>query len=429
MVHRLGAAAGVLAIGVMALAAPALAQGNCSTVGQSLTVSDIMDRHYLWYEFIPEVDPARFASPEAYLDAIRYRPFDRGFTYLASRAATDAYYNDSQFVGFGLSTRVDGLELRVLQVFAGGPADEAGIARGHRILEINGQSAERLIRDNALDSAWGPASPGVEVDVRFASRDGTEHRRRMVKRPVTIPTIPQTRVFDVGGRTVGYVELRNFVEPSHAAVEDAVAVLRDARVSELVIDLRYNGGGLVDVAVHLASLVGGAAARGQVFAEMRHNDKNRSEDETLRFNDEGTPLELSRLIVITTRSSASASELVINGLRPYLPVTVVGEATYGKPVGQYGFNFCDKTLAAVAFSIVNARGEGGYFDGIAADCSAPDDIDHDLGDPAEASLAEALHYAGTGSCSAAAVTGALRGRAARDRVLLPTGWRSLINAY
>lgn len=426
--YRLLATASVLIFGLMALAAPALAQGNCSTVRQNLTVSDIMDRHYLWYEFIPDVDPARFSSPEAYLDAVRYRPLDRGFTYLASRAETDAYYNDSQFVGFGLSTRVEGRDIRVLQVFAGGPADEAGLARGHRILEINGQSADRLIRDDALGSAWGPATPGVEVEVRFESRDGIEHRRRIVKRLVTIPTIPLTRVFDIGGRTVGYFELRNFVEPSHAALEEAVAAFRDAGVSELVIDLRYNGGGLVDVAVHLASLVGGAAARGQLFAEMQHNDKNRSEDVQLRFQESVTPLELSRLIVITTRSSASASELLINGLRPYLPVTVIGDATYGKPVGQHGFNFCDKTLAAVAFAIVNARGEAGYFDGIAADCSVPDDTGHDLGDPAEASLAEALHYVGTGACSTAASAGSQRHRVTYDRSLLPTGWRGVINA-
>ena len=105
--------------------------------------------------------------------------------------------------------------------------------------------------------------------------------------------------------------------------------------------------------------------------------------------------------MITTRSSASASELVINSLRPYMPVTIIGDTTYGKPVGQYGLRFCDKVLYPVAFSIKNANLEGDFFDGLAVDCAAGDDYTHQLGDRAEASFAEALTFIRTGACSAA----------------------------
>ena len=131
--------------------------------------------------------------------------------------------------------------------------------------------------------------------------------------------------------------------------------------------------------------------------------------------------------MIATRSSASASELVINSLRPFIPVTVIGDRTYGKPVGQYGIDFCDKVLAPVAFSLVNANGQGDYFDGIAADCAAPDDIEHDLGAADEGSLFEALHVIRTGSCSATTdVSRKLRAPAGVERA---TGWQSLINAH
>jgi C-terminal processing protease CtpA/Prc len=191
--------------------------------------------------------------------------------------------------------------------------------------------------------------------------------------------------------------------------------------------LRYNGGGLVDVAVHLASLIGGAPTDGQGFAEFRHNDRNTRFNETLRFRRPENALGLSRLFAITTRSSASASELVINSLRPFIPVVVIGDRTYGKPVGQYAINFCDKVLAPVSFSLVNANGQGDYFDGIATDCAAPDDIEHDLGAADEGSLGEALHYVRTGSCSATDTTSrALRARMAAPRAV---GWQSLINAY
>jgi hypothetical protein len=113
-----------------------------------------------------------------------------------------------------------------------------------------------------------------------------------------------------------------------------------------------------------------------VFAESRHNDRNRRWNQTLRFGGAASSLRVERLVVIATRASASASELLINGLTPFLPVVIVGDRTYGKPVGQCGLPFCDKVFAPVAFSMVNARGEGDYFDGLPVDCAAADDTGH-----------------------------------------------------
>ena len=409
---------------------PATAQfltTNCSTTGQNTQVRDVMRDIYYWYEHLPNVSPSRYTSPEAYLEAIRYKPLDSHFSYITTQAANDAFYSDSQFIGLGLSTTTSTSEMRVLQVFEDSPASEAGLARGDRILEINGRSVSSLIASGQIGNAFGASEIGVEARVLFAHRDGEEHRATMTKRLVTIPTVSLTRTFDVGGRKVGYLFFRNFVRPSYQALDDAFGALRDARVEDLVLDLRYNGGGLVDVAVHLSSLIGGSLTRGNVFAEFRHNDKNTRYNETLRFEDAGRALSLSRLFVITTQSSASASELVINSLRPFIPVTVIGDRTYGKPVGQYGIDFCDKVLAPVAFSLVNADGKGDYFDGIAADCTAPDDIEHDLGAADEGSLAEAFQVIRTGSCSATAeVSRTLRAPLRPERAV---GWQSLINAH
>ncbi len=405
---------------------PARAQSSCSTTSQALFVRDALEELYLWYRELPPIDPASVDSPEAYLDAVRFRPLDATFSYITSRAATDAFYSDSQYIGFGLSTSTATGELRVLQVFADSPASEAGLARGARITAIGGIAAATLIADGTLDAALGPATAGVEATFTFATRDGASRTATLRKRPVTIPTVSLTRVFDVDGRKVGYVFFRNFVRPSTAALDEAFAALVEAGVTELVLDLRYNGGGLVDVAVHLASLIGGRPAANQVFAEYRHNDRNRRRDETLRFTAPAHALDLSRVVVIASRASASASELVVNGLRPFVAVTVVGDRTYGKPVGQYVLPFCDKVLAPVAFSMVNADGRGDYFDGIAADCAAADDIEYDLGDAAEASLAEALTVVRTGTCSAAASRPARAGRVGAGR--RDVGWAAVLNA-
>jgi len=220
------------------------------------------------------------------------------------------------------------------------------------------------------------------------------------------------------------------VTPSMDALTDAFAALRGERVDELVLDLRYNGGGLVSVARHLASLIGGTRTEGQVLAEYFHNARNARRNEIIRFEPREEALTLERLVVITSRSSASASEMIVNSLRPFLPVITVGAPTFGKPVGQYGLNFCDKVLYPVAFTLRNALGQGDYFGGIPADCQAGDDLTRQIGDPDEASLREALHVVRTGTCSAPVLESApARRRATTDRRLDPTGFRALINAY
>ena len=415
---------------------PAQAQSgprNCTRTSQNLFVRDVLDEYYLWYRELPRVNPANYASPEAYLEAVRYRPLDSTFSYITSRAANDAFYGESQFVGFGFSTQTTETELNVLQVFPDSPASEAGMARGDRIFEINGRTVADLVRAGTIGSAFGASEEGVSSAVAVRSRQGVERRFTMTKRVVTIPTVSLTRTFQVDGRTVGYLLFRNFVTPSYAALDEAFAALREARATELVIDLRYNGGGLVDVAVHLGSLVGGTFTQGRVFAEYQHNDRNTALNETLRFESPPQALGLSRLVVITTRSSASASELLINSLRPHLPVVVIGDATYGKPVGQYSFDFCDKVLAPVSFSLVNADGQGDFFGGIAPTCAAADDIEHDLGAADEASLSEALFYVRTGSCSVRSTSSAasrgLRPSAGAPSLSGATGWQALVNAH
>lgn len=408
-------------------AQPAAAQApSCTATGQSIFVRDTMQELYLWYRDVPDADPARYATPEQYLEAVRLRPLDATFSYVTSRAANDAFFSESQFIGLGVSTTVSGGEMWVLQVFDGSPAAEAGLERGARIDVVDGRVVADLIATGDSDGAFGPAQAGLEVTIAFRRRDGERRTATARKRAVTIPTVSLTRVLDVDGRKVGYLFFRNFVRPSTAALDEAFAALRAAGVSELVLDLRYNGGGLVDVAVHLASLMGGATVRDQVFAESRHNDRNTRLNTTHRFTNPPQALRLDRVVVIATPASASASELVVNGLRPFIPVVIVGDRTYGKPVGQYALPFCDKVFAPVAFAMVNANGGGDYFDGLAADCGAGDDLAHDLGSADEGSLAEALRFIRTGACTPPAPAG--RG----FKVVAPgpraTDWAVLVNA-
>jgi carboxyl-terminal processing protease len=359
---------------------------------------------------------------------VRYRTLDSTFSYITSREANDAFYSESQFIGFGLSTTLGDVDLRVTQVFPESPASEAGLSRGDRIVELGGRPVSTLIASGDIDTAFGASEIGVEIDIVFVNQTGARRQSHMIKRLVTIPTVSLTQVYNVRGRRVGYIFFRNFVQPSYEALDAAFAELFAAGVDELVLDLRYNGGGLVNVAQHLASYIGGARTDGLVFAEYFHNDKNTFRNHIIRFESKAQQLRLDRLIVVTTNASASASELVINALRPFMPVVVIGGTTYGKPVGQYGIAFCDKLLAPVSFALRNADGQGDFFDGFAPDCTAPDDAGHQLGDPDEGSLKEAMTFATTGACSPRPLTlpqtAGFERRAPRA-----LGWQSLVNAY
>ena len=411
----------------------ALAQtppANCSTTSQNSWVRDQLLNYYYWYQHLPaNVNPASFNSPEAYLEAVRFRPIDNFYSYITSAAANDAFYSDSQVIKYGFTQTVGSDDIKVLEVWPLSPAQEAGLQRGDRIVRVNGQPVAALVASGALTSAFGPDVIGQTATIEFVKSNGATQQAQMTKRLTTIPTVSLTQVVQVDGRKVGYLFFRNFVRPSTSALDDAFAALKAAGATELVLDLRYNGGGLVDVAVHLASLIGGTRTSGQIMINWIHNDRiGPIANRTTRFLE--TPeqtLNLQRLVVITTRSSASASELVINSLRPYIPVAVIGDTTYGKPVGQYGLNFCDKVLAPVAFALKNVNNEGDFFDGIAVNCSASDDITHQLGDPAEASYAEALTFIRTGACSARA-EGAARTLQAQAGAPRLSGFAALVNA-
>jgi C-terminal processing protease CtpA/Prc len=318
----------------------------------------------------------------------------------------------------------------IAQVFPESPASEAGLARGHRFVEINGQTVEDLAANGLLGSVLGPSREGYEVEVVYEKPDGERVRVRMAKRIITIPTVTATQVYTLeDGRKVGYIFFRNFVEPSFAALSEAFATLKAAGATELVLDLRYNGGGLVSVAQHLASLIGGTRTSGRLLAEYFHNDRNAFRNREIRFEDKEQALQLERLVVITTGSSASASELIINALRPFMPVITVGSTSYGKPVGQYGITFCDRVLYPVSFTLRNANGEGDYFDGFAPTCTAADDINRQLGDPAEGSLAEALTVVRTGACTPPPPETAEPARRVERRGPRATGFQALLNAW
>ena len=155
----------------------------------------------------------------------------------------------------------------------------------------------------------------------------------------------------------------------------------------------------MSVADTFASLLAGPARIGRVQSYTSYNQANSLQNSTTLFGFESNAIDFDTIVFITTDSSASATELVINALEPWVnDVALVGERTFGKPVGQDAYEFCDQLLRYVTFEVVNADFDGGYFSGLDVDCPAADDLAVPVGDITEASLAAALTRAASGTC-------------------------------
>lgn len=376
--------------------------GACPVDAQKQFVLDAMRDVYYWNDLLPAVvDLESYASPEALLeDLIAVQPLDN-FSYIDLLATDSQFFNEGQYEGFGFSSSFESADdLRFLSVFSGSPASEAGFLRGHQIVMLNG----RTITDIEMNEGVGElfALPSLEFTVRRP--DGSEFAATVDKSLVTIDPVPLTRIIDLpGGNSVGYIVLSTFIGTAHPAFATLFAEFAQAGVTDVIIDLRYNGGGRVDTAELLGDYLGGMVNNGMVFSKTQFNDNNSLSNRTALFEEPATSINLSSLVVIATDRTASASELVTNSMFPYANVSIVGSTTLGKPVGQLGIQFCDKILRPTAFETLNANDEGGYFGGLPVNCPVADDLLIPVGDDLDPNLMTALYLLENGACPAPAV--------------------------
>src|SRR5262245_4087276 len=124
---------------------------TCTASGEISYVHDVLQQYYYWYKNLPNPDPTGLASPEAYLEAVRYKPIDTTYSYITAKATSDAFYSDSQYIGFGLAYKQTGnLEMRVTQVFPGSPMADAGLDRGHYLVSVRGKAIGDLIQSGEI---------------------------------------------------------------------------------------------------------------------------------------------------------------------------------------------------------------------------------------------------------------------------------------
>ena len=384
-----------------------------------------LNEWYLFPETLPTaLNPSSYSTVDAYIDALtataRSQRRDRYFTYLTSIAEENAYYNAGASAGFGFRLGADTPSRRIfiIESFEGAPALAAGIDRGTEILAI-GTSVANLRTVNAIiaaegtagvTAALGPDTTGTTRVLRVndaarGTRDVTVAKADFELTPVSARY--GAKVINDGGRKVGYVNLRTFINTADPALRSAFANFRAQGITEVIVDLRYNGGGLISIAELMGDLLGGNRSTSEVFDYITFRPEKSSENSNHNFAPQPQSVSPTRLAFIGTGGTASASELVINAFTPFFHnrSALIGTNTYGKPVGQIALDraACDDRLRVIAFATQNSARQGAYFDGVApfmeASCQANDDITHQLGDPLEASTRSALDFLAGRSCS------------------------------
>ena len=384
---------------------------SCSNDGQKAFVLDALYDWYLWNDLLPaNIDIADYATPESLVVEVTTTygpqdalgdPVDR-FSSVGSLQADQEFFGEGRYEGFGFSWREEGGEMRMTGVFTSSPAFAAGIARGQTVITLDNRSYDNIVANEGIGTFFDNNDT-----VEFAMRelDGSTFVAQITKDIVTIDPVPQTRIIDLGPGVPpgGYMELRSFISTADPVFDQVFADFIAAGVRDVIIDMRYNGGGLVDTAELLGDYLGGFANDGLVFSNTEYNaDRAAANNSSSFFSRRGNSIDITRFIVIATQSTASASELVTNSLDPYADVWIVGDNTFGKPVGQVGIPFCEKILRPTSFRTTNADGFGDYFDGLPVDCPAADVLDFPVGSDNDPNLVAAVSISETGGCPVAA---------------------------
>ncbi|MCL1057237.1 S41 family peptidase [Shewanella gelidimarina] len=417
---------------------------------------------YLWYNEIVDLSPAPYTVAEYFDLLVTDELSDSGnkkdnFHFSMSTDEWEKLNQSGASVGYGMSFKLtNGSQSGARNVTItynepSSPASDANLNRGAVIVEVDGVNVKDASDSASIDIINAGLFPNQNgKQTTFTVRDlGAAADRTVTLTAQTIVSTPvqNTKTIQTTSGKVGYLQFNSHIATAERGLFDAVTTLSQAGINDLVIDLRYNGGGLLAMASQLGYMIAGRdATANRTFEETSFNDKYPNSnpvtnqalspmpfiDETLGFNTAlltgGTTLptlDLKRVYVLTTSGTCSASEALMNGLRGVdIEVIQLGGTTCGKPYGFYPTPNCDTTYFTIQFKGVNDKGFGEYSDGFVPStsptlasqvqgCMLDDDLGHALGDTDERLLSAALYYRNNERCPAVAASVA-RSQAANE---------------
>lgn len=409
----------------------------CTLSTRKKFVYDVMHDSYLWADetkVIDYDDNTTYPDEEILLKDLR-NPLDR-FSFIMPKKAYDNFFVAGKNIGYGIYFQLDVTDdgnvtaMDILLVYPGSPAGLAGLRRSDKITAIDGKSVDTVLKDAALEAHYFEEDKPVSAIFHVVHADSSQSDLNITKSEYDVKSVIKSDIFETPEkRKVGYLLFQSFVGTSEKELNTAFNTFKKAGVDDLVLDLRYNGGGYIYIANQLGSLIGGWRSLGKIFNKTVFNSRYSRYNSETRFHYLTDSISLPRVFILTTKTTCSASELVINALRAQsvdVEVVQIGGSTCGKPYGMYPLYYCERYLLAVDTKNTNADGVGDYVDGIAPQCKADDDITHDFMDPQEKMFATALYYIQNDSCPPAERARALR---PKMRPLPEKGYRSRYAIY
>ena len=384
-------------------------------------IQNQMSTYYYWNFVVPRLAPGNLA-PEQFFEDIPYEMDE--FSYMTDDAETLLnQLNGSQYSS-GISPAIlsfsdrDQLFMVVKYVYPDSPAQQAGLKRGDIILSVNGQSLrssnyQELLQING-NVSYGLGSYALDQETQKVSITDLDSVVSVQKEVLQLDPIITTKVIETGGKRIGYLFYAQFIDGTADSfingLNERLAELKAQHIDELVIDLRYNPGGRITAATQFANaLIPLEAAQSEeIFVEFEYNsllenfyqtsEGADSENLFLRFQEGPVNMGLDRIYVLTTNETASASELLINGLKPYMEVITVGSNTLGKYYGSFVITGTFQSppvyyaILPVTLKYLNANQETDFIDGLEAQIVASENIlsPKPLGDPADPLLEAAI---------------------------------------
>lgn len=361
--------------------------------------------YYLWTDNLPTTNvfnPLSYPTADSIMRKVRtYSPFVNGryqdrWSFVIDKATWDNVVSgNSTNTGAEYGFVADN-DLRVKLVYSQSSAGKQGVKRGWKALKFNGVDATytNITQLNA------ELKKSLQT-VLFQKPDGSQATLTLTGSTYKSDYVINPKVFTINGNNVGYFDFDSFLgsnsgQTTRDELDKVFADFKSKNVTELVLDLRYNGGGYGTVSNYLGSLIAPSSAVGTVFVNSVHNKKYSAWNKTDYFTTLTNSLKVSRISIIVTKGTASASEELINALKPVMTVKLIGSTTHGKPVGYYSFPTMNSYVFPVALKNVNSVGNADFYEGFMVDKVQADDYTHDLGDPEEGCLKVALSYIKTG---------------------------------
>jgi C-terminal processing protease CtpA/Prc len=379
-------------------------------------IQSTMDFYYYWNELVPDKVDGE-VEPQIYFDDMLEQ--NDIFSYMSDDASSleqelqGSSYTAGFSPTFGAFSNSNNVFIIVEFIYPNTPADEAGLKRGDIILEINGTA---LTRDNYLELYYDESDATYTLGEYDPNENSISEGGTITvsKKQLDLSPVVFTDVIEQDNRKIGYLFYARFLAGENNQFIDSVDVVLEQfkakGVNELIVDLRYNPGGRVTAAENIGNSIvpQNIASNEEVFVRYEYNENleqyfvtNEGMDSpnlVARFSSDPVNLNIERAFFLTTSSSASASELLINGLKPYMDVIHIGTPTFGKFYGSFvlsGENANppnNYALVPVSLKYANADGVTDFRNGILPDHEVEEDIfqPEPLGDPADPLLAKAL---------------------------------------